>query len=175
MKDFGLLTIKELAAILRNYKKYPEELVKKAYSELENRGELDMVLTKLREQIKNGKIIIESNNQKPFNNFNPSNPVTMRIGSTHQFVFEQMLIAEDIPYHRQEGLDVLVPLVSYYFDDKDRRRADELEIEANNYVDSLPPSNRTKTTKKAIHAVYYAILFLGVFLLISLLFRFLAR
>jgi len=173
MKNDSLLSTAELAKILRNYKKHPEEVVLMAYSELEKRGDLEKVLSKLRQQVHNGNIIIESDNQKSFNNFNPSNPVTMRIGSTQQFVFEQMLIAEDIPYHRQEGLDVLVPLVSYYFSDGHRRRADELEIEANNYVDSLPPSRRAKTSKNAIKAVYWAILFFVVFLILSLLFKFL--
>ncbi len=173
MNEFATHSAAELAKILRNYHKQPEETVKKAYAELERRGELDEVLEKLRQQVKNGNIVIKSDNQMPFNNFNPSNPVTLRIGSTQQFVFEQMLISENIPYHRQEGLDVLVPLVNYYFNDRDRRRADELEIEANNYVDSLPPSERAKTTKKAIGAVYWAILFLGVFLALSLLFKFL--
>jgi hypothetical protein len=173
MNDYATSNTPELARILRNYQKHPEEKVKKAFAELERRGELEGVLATLREQVKNGNIIIQSDNQKPFNNFNPSNPVTMRIGSTQQFVFEQMLIAENIPYHRQEGLDVIVPLVNYYFNDQHRRRADELEIEANTYVEKLPPSKRAKTTKKAISAIYWAFLFLGVFLVLSLLFKFL--
>lgn len=159
----------ELKQILRNYHEHPEELVKQAYRELDARGMLQSVIKQLRKELRSGEMQLPEESPEPFRDFNPSNPVMMRIGSTQQVIFEQKLAQEGIPYHRQEGLDVIVPLVNYYFNDRDRARADELEIETHNYVRSLPPDQHKKTTKTALKAVFWIILFFGVFLLITLI------
>jgi hypothetical protein len=162
-----------LVDILRNYKDYAEEDVKHAYRLLEARGVIQQVIAQLKKEVDQGKIKIESQDagHEPFRDFNPSNPVVMRTGSTNQMVFEQKLNEEGIPFHRQEGFDVIVPLVNYFFNDADRARADELEIETNNYVNDLPPDQRGKTTKTALKAVGWIIFFFAVFLLITYLFK----
>lgn len=169
MRDIKRAETSELVNMLRNYHEHPEDLVKMAYRELEARGLIQGVIKQLREEVRSGAIQPDSDPREPFRNFNPSNPVTMRTGSTQQLVFEQKLMQEDIPNYRQEGLDVIVPLVSYYFNDRDRARADELEMETHNYVNALPPDQRNKTTKTALKAVFWIVLFFGVFLLISLI------
>lgn len=171
MHDLKRAETSELTQILRNYHEHPEELVQQAYLELKARGLLQGVIKQLREEIRSGQIEIPVKPPEPFRDFNPSNPVTMRTGSTQQMIFEQKLMQEGIPYHRQEGLDVIVPLVSYYFNDRDRVRADELEVETHHYVRELPPDQRKKATKTALKAVFWIILFFGVFLLITLIIK----
>lgn len=170
MRDLNQVETSKLANILRNYKGYDDADVKHAYRILKARGVLDDVIKQLRKEVREGELVIDpESDREPYRDFNPSNPVVMRTGSTQQLVFEQKLMQEGIPYHRQEGLDVIVPLVNYYFNDRDRARADELEMEANSYVAKLPPDSRNKTTKTALKAVFWVILFFGVFLLITVL------
>ena len=169
MQELKRAETSELTQILRNYHKHPEELVKRAYRELDARGMLQGVIKQLQNEVKSGKMQLTGEPPEPFRDFNPSNPVMMRTGSTQQIIFEQKLMQEGIPYHRQEGLDVIVPLINYYFNDRDRARADELEVETHNYVRELPPDERRKTTKTALKAVFWIILFFGVFLLITLI------
>lgn len=173
MQNLERAETSELVNILRNYKDFSNEDVKHAYRLLESRGVLRQVISQLQKEVNQGKINIESavEGDEPFRDFNPSNPVVMRTGSTHQLVFEQKLMEENIPYHRQEGLDVIVPLVNYYFNDAHRTRADELEIETNNYVNDLPPDQRGRSSKTALKAVGWIIAFFAAFLLITYLIK----
>lgn len=170
MRDLNQAETPELVNILRNYNDYDDADVKHAFRILKSRGVIVDAIKQLRKEVREGKIEIDQGSrQEPYRDFNPSNPVVMRTGSTQQLVFEQKLMQAGIPYHRQEGLDVIVPLVNYYFNDHDRARADKLEIEANDYVEKLPPDRRNKTTKTALKGMLWVILFFGVFLLISVI------
>jgi hypothetical protein len=102
MDDIKSLDTTALADILRNYSSHEQSDVKQAYNELQSRGKLKIVPDKLRREVRNGELMIgyETEDVQPFRDFNPSNPVSMRIGSTRQMVFEQMLIKAGIPYHR---------------------------------------------------------------------------
>lgn len=171
--DIISLNNKTLIDILRNYRRHPDEDVKAAYLELKRRGIVDEVVEALRDEVRDGKLEIknENNNQnKP--EFNLARPKIFRIGSTQQVVFEQRLIAEGIPYFRREGLDVIVPLVNYYFADQDFEIADQIEVETHDYVQQLPPDKRSKVTKRAGKAFLWVGIFFAAFLLFSLIIRY---
>ena len=169
------LSSAKLTARLRNYGKYSEEELKAAYAELENRGEIDEVIGRLRQEVRDGKMVVGTiqSDTEVFRDFNPNRMKTFRTGSTQQMIFEQKLILEDIPYYRQEALDVIIPLVYYYFSDRDFEHADRIEIETEQYVDSLPPEKRNYGAKRAGSAALWIIAFFVVFLLLSLLMRWL--
>lgn len=169
------LSYKKLVGILRNYSDYSEDEVKAAYQELEKRGLLEDTLKQLKNEVRDGKILVGENQagRDTFRDFNPNRMKTFRTGSTQQIVFEQKLITENIPYYRQEALDVIIPLVYYYFSDNDFAKADQLEIETMDYVDNLPVEKRNYGTKRAGSAVLWILAFFVVFLLVSIFFRWL--
>lgn len=170
--DIKSLTNKELTRILRHYNDFADEQVKAAYLELKSRGIEGEVLQKLREEVRVGKLqVSDSEAFHRGRNFNLSKPKVFRIGSTQQLVFEQRLIAEGIPYHRREGLDVIVPLVNYYFTENDFHKADQLEVETENYVTALPPDKKSKATRRAGKAFVWIVLFFAFFLLFSLILK----
>jgi hypothetical protein len=170
--DIKSLTNKELTRMLRHYNDFTDEQVEAAYRELKSRGVAGEVLQKLRQEVRVGKLKVKvyetlHRDQR----FNLSKPKVFRIGTTQQLVFEQRLISEGIPYHRREGLDVIVPLVNYYFADTDFHKADQIEVETENYVTALPPDKRSKATRRAGKAFVWIGLFFAFFLLFSLILK----
>lgn len=167
------LSNKALIDILRNYRQNTDADVKAAYLELKRRGIADDIVEALRDEVRAGKLEIKNENSVLQNTiFNLAKPKLFRIGSTQQLVFEQRLIAEGIPYFRREGLDVIVPLVNYYFADQDFATADQIEIETHNYVQQLPPDKRSKVTKRAGQAFLWIGIFFAAFLVFSLIIRY---
>ncbi len=169
------LSSAKLAAMLKNYRRHSDEDLKAAYAELESRGELGEVIDRLRGEVRDGRLVVGSvqSDTEIFRDFNPNRMKAFRTGSTQQMVFEQKLILEDIPYYRQEALDVIVPLVYYYFADRDFARADQIEIETENYVGNLPVEKRNHGAKRAGSAALWIIAFFAIFLLFSLLMQWL--
>lgn len=167
------LTTAELTDILRNYNNYEEAVIKAAFIELDRRGEFEDVMAELRHEVKEGKMKLEGVMSGMDTNpeFNLSRPKMFRIGTTQQLVFEQRLIAEGIPYYRREGLDVIVPLVNYYFTDKDFGLADKIEMETEDYVQNLPPDKSAKAIKKAGKTFGWVLVFFVVFLIFSLIIK----
>jgi hypothetical protein len=172
-----LLTTAELTEILRNYSNYEEASVKAAFIELDRRGELEDAMAELRHEVKEGKMKLAGLNSAMDSNpeLNLSRPKIFRIGTTQQLVFEQRLIAEGIPYYRREGLDVIVPLVNYYFTDEDFGLADKIEMETEDYVQNLPPDKSAKAMKKAGKTFGWIFIFFVVFLIFSLIINWLSK
>jgi len=171
------LSTDKLTDILRNYNNYDEAAVKSAFIELDRRGEIDEVMTELRHELSEGKLKLASgryaSDSKP--EFNLSRPKIFRIGTTQQLVFEQRLIAEGIPYYRREGLDVIVPLVNYYFADKDYGIADNIEMETEDYVQNLPPDKSAKAIRKAGKLFVWVVIFFVIFLIFTLIINWLSE
>jgi hypothetical protein len=170
-EKFKSLSTDKLTDILRKYKNYNEEAVKSAFIELDRRGELEEVMTELRHEVKEGKLKLAggSSLRGSTPKFNLSRPKIFRIGTTQQLVFEQRLIAEGIPYYRREGLDVIVPLVNYYFADEDFGIADNIEMETEDYVQNLPPDKSAKAVKTAGKTFVWVVIFFVIFLIFSLI------
>nr|NQU89457.1 hypothetical protein [Bacteroidota bacterium] len=165
------LNTEELTNILRNYHGFSSEEVHAVYQELDARGELKAVLNELREEMSSAKTQSESGHpEKEPVDFNPSNKITLRIGTTQQMVFEQRLLQEGIPYYHTEGNDFFVPEVNYYFTDKDFVRADLIEMETQSYVDEMPRDQMITHKSKMGNSLIWIIAIVAIFLLASWLF-----
>lgn len=174
--DYRSKSNRFLVNILRNYTQYSDIEVKTAFEELKSRGILSKVIDQLRKERKEqiSKNLYTSG-LKPGVVIDLSRCKTFRIGSTQQIVFEQKLMIENIPYLRREGLDVIVPIVNYYFTREDFPRADELEIESEKYAQSLENKQKTKTPKKALSSFFWITLFFLFFIIFSLLWRWMSN